>query len=32
MDNIKNDDYYVQKVIKDLTFVTTRCRTSQLMN
>lgn len=24
MDNIKNDSYYIQKIIKDLTFVTSQ--------
>lgn len=26
MDNIKNDSYYLQKIIKDLTFVTSQMR------
>lgn len=26
MDNIKNDSYYIQKIIKDLTFVTSQMK------
>lgn len=30
MDNVKNDDYYIQKIIKDLEFVVTHMRNVDL--
>ena len=30
MDNVKNDNYYIQKIIKDLTFIVTHMRNVDL--
>ena len=30
MDNIKNDSYYLQKIIKDLTFVTSQMQNTDI--